>query len=135
MPITFVVPGKPVPQPRTSTARNGHRFTPDNGIKGYRAHVAMMARRAGCKPAPITDPVAITIRIFFARPKSHFTAKGQLKSSAPRFPSKRLGDSDNIGKGVKDCLISIAYDDDSQVVEDHYFKSWGPEDRTEITIL
>jgi len=131
-PISFDVPGRAVPQPRTRSTARGFHYTPDNGVKGYKAHVAMLARRAGC--CPKKGPVTIELRFEFRRPKSHFTAKGLLRSGAPEFPGHGHGDTDNLTKAVKDALTGIAYCDDTQVCEEHIFKAWGPDDRTLIRL-
>jgi Holliday junction resolvase RusA-like endonuclease len=130
--IHLIVPGKPIPQPRTANSVHGGRYTPDNGIKGYRAHIAMLAKRAGAKP--VEGPIAMTIRIVFQRPKSHFKKNGTLRDTAPQYPTKKLGDTGNIVKGIEDALNKVAYNDDSQIVEQHLFKYWGGNAFTEIII-
>lgn len=129
---SFTIPGKPIPQPRTQSTRSGRHYTPDNGVKGYKAHAAMLARQAGCTPA--TGRVALELRFVFKRPKSHLTKTGAVRSSAPEFPGHGHGDTDNLTKSVKDALTGIAYVDDCQVCEEHVVKEWGPEDRTDVRL-
>lgn len=92
----------------------------------------MLARAEGCTPT--RGRVEISLRFVFSRPKSHFTSKGALRSSAPEFPGHGHGDTDNLTKAVKDALTGIAYVDDCQVCEEHVVKEWGPEDRTIIRL-
>jgi Holliday junction resolvase RusA-like endonuclease len=131
-PKHFRVSGRPVAQPRTATATNGHRYTPDNGVKAFRNHIAVMARLAGCKP--VDGRVTIEMVFTFARPKSHFTKYGVVKKGAPEFPGHKCGDTDNLAKAVKDALTGIAYHDDTQVCEEHSKKDWGALDETFVRL-
>lgn len=129
---TFTIPGRPIAQPRTRSTRSGRHFTPDNGVKGYKAHAAMLARQSGCTPA--TGRVAMELHFHFRRPRSHFTTKGALRKGAPEFPGHGCGDTDNLTKAVKDALKGIAYADDTQVCEEHVFKAWADDDCTVVRI-
>lgn len=129
--IHFKIPGRPIPQPRTRSARNGHHYTPKN-INPYKAAIRQAAMAAGCTFA--TQPVRIVVWLTFKRPKSHFLKSGAVKPSAPDIPGQNLGDTDNIGKAVKDALKGLAYVDDRRVFDDRVIKSWGDSDLTEVTI-
>lgn len=130
--IRLKIPGRPIPQPRTRSARNGHHYTPGKTVGPYKAAIRQAAMAAGCKIA--TLPVRIVVWLTFKRPKSHFLKSGAVKPSAPDIPGQNLGDTDNIGKAVKDSLKGLAYVDDSRVFDDRVIKAWGDSDLTEVTI-
>lgn len=135
MPTTSIhleIPGRPVPQPRTRSARNGHHYTPDNGVVAFKAAIRAAAKAAGCKLA--AHPVRVWVTVTFRRPKSHLTKSGELRTSAPDIPGQNLGDTDNIGKAIKDALKGLAYVDDRRVFDDRVVKAWGDADLTEVTI-
>lgn len=129
--ITFVVPGKPVPQPRPKVTRKGHAYTPDNGIVAYRKAIALAAKAAGASPTK-RAPLTLEIQWVFVRPKSHFKASGELnpRTALPLPP----GDGSNYLKGVEDCLNGVAWEDDVQIGEWKLSKTYGPEARTVVTI-
>ena len=65
----------------------------------------------------IEDPVHVDLVFWFHRPKSHLNAKGELKQSAPKFPTSRnKGDIDKLCRSTLDALTLSAIADDSQVI-------------------
>jgi Holliday junction resolvase RusA-like endonuclease len=130
MAITFTVAGKPVPQPRTRVAPNGHHYYEDNGIVAYRANIAAAARAAGATPTTHA-PLTMIVDWVFVRPKSHFRKDGTLKPNAPVMP---VGDNKNLLTGVEDCLKGIAYVDDRQIGKHIMERSYGQEARTTVRI-
>jgi Holliday junction resolvase RusA-like endonuclease len=131
MAITFSVPGKPVPQPRPKVTRNGHAYTPDNGIVAYRAAIAAAARAAGATPTAAA-PLTLIVDFVFTRPQSHFKASGELNArTALKVPP---GDCSNYLKGVEDCLNGVAWVDDVQLGKVIAEKSYGAEARTTVRI-
>ena len=68
----------------------------------------------------IEEPVHVDLVFWFHRPKSHLNAKGELKQSAPKFPTSRnKGDIDKLCRSTLDALTLSAIADDSQVVSLH----------------
>ena len=66
------------------------------------------------------EPVHIDLVFWFHRPKSHLNAKGELKQSAPKYPTTRnKGDIDKLCRSTLDALTLSAIADDSQVVSLH----------------
>jgi crossover junction endodeoxyribonuclease RusA len=130
-PVCFTVSGAPVPQPRPRILKNGHRYTPDNGIHGYRERIALAARAAGASPTTHA-PVTLVIDLVFERPRSHFLANGQLnpRTALPVPP----GDCSNYQKGVEDSLNGVAWVDDRQVAKTVVEKRYGPEACTRVQI-
>jgi Holliday junction resolvase RusA-like endonuclease len=64
---------------------------------------------------PLAGPLAVSVHVVLSRPKSHYSASGKLRNSAPSYPSK--SDVDNYAKAVLDALNKTAWEDDSQIVE------------------
>ena len=132
MPITFSVPGEPVPQPRprvTTRGGFGRAYVPHaHPVHAYRASLAAAARDAGADPH--AEPVSVAIDLVFERPKSHMNKSG-VKPSAPRLPRVDL---DNVGKAILDSLNGVAWGDDSQVQRLVIEKTYGTEARTTVRI-
>lgn len=132
MPITFSVPGEPVPQPRprvTTRGGFGRAYVPtQHPVHAYRASLAAAARDAGAEPH--AEPVSVVIDLVFERPKSHMNKSG-VKATAPRLPRCDL---DNCGKAVLDSLNGVAWVDDSQVQRLVIEKTYGTEARTTVRI-
>jgi Holliday junction resolvase RusA-like endonuclease len=133
-PITFSVPGRPVPQPRAKicVTRGRPRGYTDHkhAIHAYRAAIAAAAKAAG---ATATDeaPITLIIDLVFVRPKSHYRATGQLTTSALKIPP---GDCSNYLKGIEDAMNGVAWGDDVQVGKVIVEKSYGTEARTTVRI-
>lgn len=125
MPITFSIPGDPVPQPRprvTTRGGFGRAYVPrSHAVHGFREAVQLAARAAGATPHG--EPVEVVIDAVFARPKSH-------RKDGPALPRQ---DVDNLAKSVLDALTGIAWDDDRQVRRLVIEKSYG-EARTTVRI-
>lgn len=139
--LTFEIPGPPVPQPRARWARSGHAYTPDNGIKAYKAAIGISAALEGKRRrlAATRDAHELEVEFVFQRPPSHWTKAGGLTSSAPGFPPKRCGDFDNLAKAVADAITESGaiWVDDDQVVQAIVRKRYGSRrelPRTVITI-
>lgn len=113
----FFVAGDPVAQPRLrprmdSSGRLGVHM-PDTA-RAWRERVAIAGHEAWGK-APRTDALEVDLHFFFARPKSHFGARGALKGSAPAYHTVKP-DRDNAEKAVADSLNGILWHDDAQIV-------------------
>jgi Holliday junction resolvase RusA-like endonuclease len=130
MAITFTVLGRPVPQPRQRTNKNGHTYYPDNGIVAYRAAIALAAKAICTEPSDRV-PLTMTVDFVFERPKSHFRKDGSLRPGVPVLPR---GDNKNLLSGVEDALNQIAYLDDHQIGRHVIERSYGQEARTTVRI-
>lgn len=117
--ITFEIPGQPVPQPRARVTRSGHAYTPDNGIRAYKAATVLAAKMATSSKIPSVAPHAVEMTFVIERPASHRRRDGGLTKSAPWFPPRRCGDWDNLAKGVCDAITDsgAVWLDDDQVIE------------------
>jgi len=129
-PITFSVPGKPVPQPRARITKAGHRYYPDNGIEEYR-HAIAAACQGVCDMPTEQSPLTMIVDWVFERPKSHFRKDGTLRPGVPVLPR---GDNKNLLSGVEDALNGIAYVDDHQIGRHVMERTYGTEARTTVRI-
>lgn len=135
--VTFTVNGQPVPQPRpkvSTVGGFGRAYVPTrHPIHAYRQAVALTAKASGVTPAD--GAVVVQIDCVFARPPSHLNKAGVPRSSAPPFPPKC--DWDNLGKGVCDALVGIAFHDDEQIIDGRCTKRYaakGEPAGTRVTI-
>jgi Holliday junction resolvase RusA-like endonuclease len=130
-PITFSVPGDPVPQPRPKVSTRGgfaRAYVPaKHAIHGYRHSVQVAAIDAGLKKTAGT--VDVVIDAVFGRPKSHLTKAG-VRKNAPALPRP---DVDNVAKAVLDAIGPIL-GDDTQVRRLVVEKSYAKEGRTTVRI-
>ena len=110
-PISFIVPGRPVPKGRPRVVR-GHAFTPAATVAAERK-IALIARIAGARP--IGGPVSIRAIFIFADRRTR-------------------GDVDNLSKLALDALNGVAFKDDRQVVRLYATIAEGPKPFTAITI-
>lgn len=130
-PVTFTVPGEPVPQPRPRVSTRGgfaRAYVPKgHAVHAYRHALQLAAIDAGLRND--TGAVQVVIDCVFTRPKSHLRKSG-LRPDAPQLPRP---DVDNLAKAVLDAIGPIL-GDDSQVSRLVVEKSYGPEARTTVRI-
>lgn len=132
----FTVPGAAAPQgsKRAIKLRGSGRVVlveSSAKVKPYRAVVALAAREAWNRP-PTGKAVYVRVAFTFARPKSHHTSKGAIRSGAPDFPGKP--DIDKLCRAVLDALTGVVYGDDAQVVRLEATKDYGDTPGTAIEI-
>ena len=129
--ITFTIPGEPVPQPRARVSTRGgfaHAYVPaEHPVHAYRQAVAIAAKTAGL--GTITEPIQVCVVSVFQRPKSHVTARGVVKATAPRLPRP---DVDNLAKAVLDALGDFF--NDTLVESLQVSKSYGDVAHTKVVI-
>lgn len=132
-PLTFSVPGDPVPQPRPRVSTRGgfaRAYVPSrHPVHAYRQAIAAAALEAGATPTEAA-PITVILDLVFARPASHLTQKG-LRKGAPLLPRC---DVDNAAKACLDALNGVAWADDCQVSRLVVEKSYGTEARTTVRI-
>jgi len=130
-PISFSVPGDPVPQPRARVSTQGgfaRAYVPKkHPVHAYRHAVQVAAIDAGLEKTSGT--INVIIDAVFGRPKSHMTKFG-VRKGAPAAPRP---DVDNVAKAVLDAIGPIL-GDDSQVTRLIVEKSYGTEARTTVRI-
>ena len=132
-PLTFSVPGDPVPQPRPRVSTRGgfaRAYVPSkHPVHAYRQAIAAAALEAGATPTD-ESPLSVILDLVWARPASHMTKKG-VRKGAPLLPRF---DVDNCAKAALDALNGVAWADDAQVARLVVEKSYGEEARTTVRI-
>ena len=127
--IHFNIEGiKPAPQGSKRHVGRGIMVEQSTNLKPWREAVRQEALKAG---ASITlGPVFLRLTFRFARPKSHFNAKGLLKSTAPKHVITKP-DIDKIQRSTLDAMTGVLFKDDSQVCRVVAMKSYCMEGELE----
>lgn len=110
------VEAEPKGQPRPRAfVRNGRARVYDAGTaEHFKSAVAVSARSAGAAAALSPDPIELSVRCRFRRPKAHFTKRG-LRADAPSAHLSKP-DADNVVKAIADALSQVGvWRDDCQV--------------------
>lgn len=132
--VMFQVAGEAAPQGSKRAFRTRHGrialVESSSRVKPWRESVGAAAVAAGA--TVIDGPVEMLVAFVFVRPRSHFTAKGALKASAPSHPGKP--DLDKLARAVGDALTGICYRDDAQIVRWTMTKDYGPQAQAAIAI-
>jgi len=85
--------------------------------KPWRAKVTDAAAEAWAGQEAIDAPIVLTAIFAFPRPASHFGARGNLKASAPPYPSGHIGDLSKLIRSIEDSLTEAGvWRDDARVV-------------------
>lgn len=77
----------------------------------------------------------IRVTFLFARPQSHYRTNGQLKPSAPRHCTARIGDLDKLVRALCDALQGLCYLDDSQIIEINAQRRYASNDERPSAIV
>jgi crossover junction endodeoxyribonuclease RusA len=115
--FTFTVYGKPAPQGSKRHLGKGVMVESSNRVKPWRQDIKHAAERLLPKTWHAILPMRLKVSFLFARPQSHYRANGQLKPSAPRYCTTRIGDLDKLVRALCDALQGLCYLDDSQIIE------------------
>ncbi|MFL5911435.1 MAG: RusA family crossover junction endodeoxyribonuclease [Gaiellaceae bacterium] len=124
--ISFTVAGVPAPQGSKTRTRFGMREDNPN-VKPWRQAVAADATDAMHGREPVTGPVELAARFYFARPKHHFRSgrhAGELKPTAPVHCTTKP-DTDKLLRAIGDALSGIVVRDDAQIVRVTAEKLYG----------
>lgn len=122
--IALELTGKPEGKGRARVGRGGVVFTPQ-ATRLAEGRIIEAWKDAG-QPR-LEGPIALTLVLKVARPKSHFTAKGELNTEGKRkpWPTGKKPDLDNALKLVMDALNGRAYRDDVDVVSVSASRLWA----------
>lgn len=117
--IEFFVPG--IPRPGGSkrafiNKKTGRAMIVDACKKNpeWRQAVSYFARQAYDGPL-LTEALQVVMNFAITRPKSHFRANGQVKASAPDYPTTKP-DATKLIRSTEDALTGILWRDDAQIV-------------------
>lgn len=70
------------------------------------------------------QPLMLHCIFYMPRPKSHYDSKGNVKKTAPPYPTTRP-DTTKLLRPTEDALKGIAWPDDAQIVDQYAFKRYG----------
>lgn len=76
---------------------------------------------AAYQGAPLMGPVEVIMVFYMPRPKGHYNTKGEIKSSAPPYPTTRP-DLLKLARGCEDAITGTIYHDDSQIISEYLVK-------------
>ena len=119
--LSFTVSGVPMPKgSMKAVSRPGGKTSliPDNPkLKAWQHAVASMARWHMRERPPFDVAVTLQVVFFLPRPKSHLTAKGDLRASAPKMPTRKP-DIDKLLRAICDALtMARVYTDDAVITD------------------
>ncbi len=81
----------------------------------WREDVVGAVIRDGLNGIMLTGPLRVRCLFIFARPKSHYTARGEVKATAPVFYSK-TPDGDKLLRSTFDALTSAGFIKDDALI-------------------
>ena len=119
--ISFRVDGQPIPQGSMKVI-NGHIIhSQGSALAAWRSAIGLSAKAAGAKPT--LEAVSMTLIFIMNKPRT-------VTRLDPTVPP----DLDKLVRAALDALTSIAYKDDSQVIEIRAMKVYGEYPGVEIII-
>ncbi len=115
----FFIPGIPRPGGRKRAfvnKRTGRAMIVDACRKNpeWRQAVQWFARQA-YDGQPLTEPLKVIMNFQLCRPKAHFRTNGQVKASAPDYPTTKP-DVSKLIRSTEDALTGILWRDDAQII-------------------
>ena len=135
--IHFKIEGKPVPQGRPRAARMGagvRMYDPPKS-KAYKQMVAAKVRSYmkinGIEM--MEEPLIVHLNFYFKPPKSYTKKKLKLIEEGKLYYTK-LGDVDNLAKGLLDGCNKLLFKDDAQIVSLTSSKHYGKEDYVDVKV-
>ena len=134
--IRFSIPGQPMGKQRPRVVHNGsfsQAFTPKETVS-YENLVRVMYREAA-KGKRFADEDMLDVRViaYYSIPKSTSKKKRKMMLEHKIRPGKKP-DWDNIGKIICDSLNTVAYREDSSIVDAQVRKFYSENPRVDVTI-
>lgn len=134
--MTYVVHGKPIPQPRPRVGRYGvYKHTLSDGsphpIYAWREWVTITTRSVrralGRERGLIGGPLKVTLLFQMPRPDRHFSKKTKMLLPSAPLNCDRKPDIDNLVKAVFDSISDsgVIWTDDNQVTQLIVEKRWS----------
>jgi Holliday junction resolvase RusA-like endonuclease len=123
--ISFTVHGIPAPQgsKRAFATKTGRAVMVESSAKTLKPwreavkHAALDAKGVSGILFDRDANILLYLTFRFVRPKSHFTAKNELKKSAPKYPNKKP-DLSKLIRAAEDAITDAGvWTDDCQVVD------------------
>ncbi len=136
MEVNFTVYGEPVGKGRPKFSRQGGRvvtYTPEK-TANYETLVRWeYTRQCGNMCFPDGEKIEANITAYFSIPKSA-SKKGKKAMLAGELRPTKKPDLDNVIKAICDSLNTVAYRDDTQVVDCYARKFYSEKPRVEIML-
>ena len=135
--IHFKIEGKAQPQGRPRAVRMGagvRMYDPPKS-KAYKQMVAAKVR-SHMKINDLEmleDPLIVHLNFYFKPPKSYTKKKLKLIEEGKLYYTK-LGDVDNLAKGLLDGCNKLLFKDDAQIVSLTSSKHYGKEDYVDVKV-
>lgn len=128
--LSFFVPGICQPAGSKRIGRHGDRpivLDANPKASDWKQRVALAAaeekRKAGIERL-LTGALKLQVWVFRSRPKGHLNAKGEVRPSAPKYPTGKP-DLTKLVRGLEDGLRGVVYTDDALIVEQRNCKWWA----------
>lgn len=143
--IQFFVQGNPSPggskrgfMSRHPSKKTGKHFVVMQDMGGqntenWRANCAFFARQAFKDQPPFNCPMQVHFEFFRTRPKNHYNARGELKTTAPMYQTG-APDTTKLIRSTEDALKNIAWADDALIVKQMASKDYADKPGCLITI-
>lgn len=134
--LAFTIPGNPVAKGRpklTTIAGMARAYTPQK-TRNYETLVRLACQQAMAGRAPFDEPLRMQVSIFLAIPESWSKKKAALAADGYVKPTKKP-DASNILKAVEDGMNSVAYTDDSRIVDLVVTKRYSDQPRVEVAVF
>ncbi|HBQ85358.1 MAG TPA: RusA family crossover junction endodeoxyribonuclease [Syntrophomonas sp.] len=130
--MKLIIPGEPTGKARPRVTKQGIAYTPKKTVNYETLVQEIYAIEHGNKR--LEGEITARITAYFSIPKSASKKKKADMLSGQIRPTKKP-DGDNLAKIILDSLNSIAYKDDSQVVELTVSKYYGDSPRVEVELI
>jgi Holliday junction resolvase RusA-like endonuclease len=131
MKVAFIIPGEPKGKQRPRVMKTGITYTPKETVS-YENLIKFIYSQLP-EPKKFEGPVNMWVKAYFSIPKSSSKTKAYDMKMGSIRPIKKP-DWDNIGKIISDALNTMAYHDDSQVVDCEVQKFYSDNPRVEVEI-
>lgn len=130
MKVKFIIDGKPQGKGRPRLSY-GRIKTPEQTVI-YENYIKLLYRSQ--IKIYFEGPIKMIINCFYPIAKSDSKKKKQAKLNGEIRPHNIKPDADNVIKVICDALNTVAYKDDTQIVELVTTKHFGDKPRVEVTI-
>lgn len=129
--IELAIPGKPLGKQRPRVTKAGITYTPARTVSYETLVKELYIMQHYGKQ--LEGPLKMTIKAYFPIPKSASRKKHVDMLNGVERPTKKP-DTDNVAKIIGDALNQLAYQDDSQIVEQTVTKYYSEQPRVEVEI-
>ncbi|MDO5146111.1 MAG: RusA family crossover junction endodeoxyribonuclease [Eubacteriales bacterium] len=134
--IRFSIPGQPMGKQRPRVIHNGsftRAYTPKETVAYENLVKVKFQEAAKGRRFADEDMLDVRIIVYYGIPKSTSKRKRKLMLEHKIRPGKKP-DWDNVGKVICDSLNTVAYHDDSSIVDAQVRKFYSERPRVDVTI-